>query len=170
MDTRTAAEAANVTVATIRTWCRRNVIAAAKISGRWTIDEASLARRIALSAKPAPAPVTVTDDTWGRALGLHGPADLLAAAFDSQQPITITTGPYAGEKVHLGRTPYVGAPRKGLDHTNTDGSAVYLIDTDMLDDGAPTLLDAYWESQASGALALARANREERAYLNPRYV
>lgn len=44
MNTAAAAEA-GVTVATIRTWCRRNVISAAKAAGRWVIDTASLARR-----------------------------------------------------------------------------------------------------------------------------
>lgn len=168
MDTRTAAKAANVTAATIRTWCRRGAVAAAKVGRRWDVEEASLTHRIALSAKASP--LAVTDDTWGHALGVSGPADLLARAFDAKQQIAITTGPYAGEKVHLGHTAYLGATRDGLDHANSDGTAVYLIDTDMLYDGAPTLLDAYEEVLAGGALALAEANRDEDAYLNPRYV
>lgn len=45
-----AATQAGVTVETIRTWCRRNVIAAAKVAGRWVIDTASLAHRIAIGA------------------------------------------------------------------------------------------------------------------------
>ncbi|MFI5752566.1 helix-turn-helix domain-containing protein [Streptomyces sp. NPDC051644] len=45
-----AATQADVTVATIRTWCRRDVIAAVKQAGRWVIDTASLARRIAIGA------------------------------------------------------------------------------------------------------------------------
>jgi hypothetical protein len=49
MDTTTAAQTAGVTVATIRAWCRRNVIAATKTSGRWTIDPASLRQRVELS-------------------------------------------------------------------------------------------------------------------------
>ncbi len=52
MDTKTAAAKANVTTATIRTWCRLGAITAAKTSGRWDIDETSLTHRIALSAKP----------------------------------------------------------------------------------------------------------------------
>lgn len=48
MDTTTAAKAAKVTVATVRTWCRRNVVSAVKVSGRWVIDEATLNRRIEL--------------------------------------------------------------------------------------------------------------------------
>jgi hypothetical protein len=44
--TTTAAQAANVTVATVRSWCRAGVLSAAKISGRWVIDAGSLAARI----------------------------------------------------------------------------------------------------------------------------
>jgi hypothetical protein len=51
MNTTTAAAQANVTVATIRTWCRRGVIAAIKTTGRWVIDAASLARRIQIGAR-----------------------------------------------------------------------------------------------------------------------
>ncbi|NNJ04134.1 helix-turn-helix domain-containing protein [Streptomyces sp. PKU-MA01144] len=59
MNTTTAATQAHVTVATIRTWCRRGVIAAAKVAGKWVIDTASLAHRIAIGTmktpkKPAP--------------------------------------------------------------------------------------------------------------------
>lgn len=168
MNTESAAAEANVTVATIRIWCRRGVVSAVKVGRRWDIDETSLARRIALSTKPTP--ITVTDDTWGNALGLCGPANLLAAAFDNRQQIVITAGPYAGEKVSLGYTAYPGADREGLDHINPDGTAVYRIDTDMLYDGAPTLLNAYEEILAGGALALAEANRDERSHLNSRYV
>ncbi|MDX3230614.1 hypothetical protein [Streptomyces sp. ME19-01-6] len=45
-----AAAEAGVTADTIRTWCRRNVIAAVKQAGRWIIDTASLAHRIAIGA------------------------------------------------------------------------------------------------------------------------
>ncbi|GHE31765.1 hypothetical protein GCM10017673_38150 [Streptosporangium violaceochromogenes] len=53
MDTTTAATQAGVTVATIRTWARRNAVAARKVAGRWVIEAASLARRIALGAQKA---------------------------------------------------------------------------------------------------------------------
>lgn len=53
MGTATAATQANVTVATIRTWCRRNVIPATKRAGRWTIDAASLTHRITLGREHA---------------------------------------------------------------------------------------------------------------------
>jgi hypothetical protein len=49
MDTTTAAKQARVTIATIRTWCRRGAVAATKTGGRWDIDTRSLAHRIALT-------------------------------------------------------------------------------------------------------------------------
>lgn len=48
MNTATAAQQAGVTVATIRIWCRRGVVDARKVAGRWVIDATSLARRIAI--------------------------------------------------------------------------------------------------------------------------
>lgn len=59
MNTTTAAAQANVTVATIRTWCRRGVIAAVKQAGRWIIDTASLAHRIEIGTR------RMTDPTHG---------------------------------------------------------------------------------------------------------
>ncbi|MEU0670382.1 hypothetical protein ABZ508_33235 [Streptomyces lavendulocolor] len=55
MNTTTAAAEAKVTVATIRTWCRIGAVAAAKVAGRWVIDTASLARRVAIGAMKRPA-------------------------------------------------------------------------------------------------------------------
>ncbi|MCX4792537.1 helix-turn-helix domain-containing protein [Streptomyces sp. NBC_01221] len=55
MNTTTAADTAKVTVATIRDWARRGIIAATKVAGRWVIDTASLARRIAIGAMKRPA-------------------------------------------------------------------------------------------------------------------
>lgn len=67
MNTTTAATQAHVTTATIRTWCRNGVITATKAAGRWIVDAASLARRIAIGAmrthKPAARPVVYTVDT-----------------------------------------------------------------------------------------------------------
>ncbi|GGV36823.1 hypothetical protein GCM10010293_40310 [Streptomyces griseoflavus] len=48
MNTTAAATQAGVTNSTITTWCRRGVVAAAKVAGRWVIDAASLAARIAI--------------------------------------------------------------------------------------------------------------------------
>jgi hypothetical protein len=50
-----AARQAGVTIATIRTWCRRGVVAATKQAGRWVIDAASLAYRINLPTLLRPA-------------------------------------------------------------------------------------------------------------------
>ena len=65
MNTTTAAEQANVTVATIRTWCARGVVKAAKVAGRWAIDTASLAYRIGLPQllRKARKAVTLTVET-----------------------------------------------------------------------------------------------------------
>lgn len=60
MNTATAAAQAGVTIPTIRNWCRRGVIAAAKQAGRWLVDATSLAHRIAIGAMRAKkeAPMT----------------------------------------------------------------------------------------------------------------
>lgn len=50
MDTTAAATEAGVTVDTIRYWCRYGAVAAVKRAGRWVIDAASLAHRIAIGA------------------------------------------------------------------------------------------------------------------------
>nr|WSX25548.1 helix-turn-helix domain-containing protein [Streptomyces tubercidicus] len=55
MNTTAAALQAHVTVATIRTWCRRGIIAATKQAGRWIIDTASLARRLTIGALKRPS-------------------------------------------------------------------------------------------------------------------
>lgn len=46
MDTARAAQIANVTADTIRTWARMGAVSATKTNGRWNIDAASLNRRI----------------------------------------------------------------------------------------------------------------------------
>jgi hypothetical protein len=67
MNTTAAAIQANVTVATIRTWCRRSVVAATKTAGRWVIDTASLAHRIAIGTMKTtarkPRPVIFSVET-----------------------------------------------------------------------------------------------------------
>jgi hypothetical protein len=62
MNTTTAATEARVTVATIRTWCRRGAVAATKAAGKWVIDAASLARRIAIGARKARKVIAFTVD------------------------------------------------------------------------------------------------------------
>ncbi|QGZ53318.1 hypothetical protein GPZ77_34370 (plasmid) [Streptomyces sp. QHH-9511] len=71
MNTTAAATQAKVTVATIRTWCRIGAVSAVKQAGRWVIDTASLAARIAIGSMRTrkKAPVTDTLDlaatyTW----------------------------------------------------------------------------------------------------------
>ncbi|MFJ4473283.1 hypothetical protein ACIP2X_38115 [Streptomyces sp. NPDC089424] len=54
MNTTAAATEAHVTVATIRDWARRGIVAATKVAGRWVIDTASLAHRIAIGAIKRP--------------------------------------------------------------------------------------------------------------------
>lgn len=58
MNTAAAALQAHVTVATIRTWCRRGIVAATKRAGRWVIDTASLAHRIVIGTLKRKTPVT----------------------------------------------------------------------------------------------------------------
>jgi hypothetical protein len=55
MNTTLAAAQANVTVDTVRTWCRVGAVAAVKQAGRWIIDAASLAARIAIGKMKRPA-------------------------------------------------------------------------------------------------------------------
>ncbi|MET9728452.1 hypothetical protein [Streptomyces zaomyceticus] len=62
MNTVAAAAQAHVTTATIRTWCRRGVVAAIKQAGRWIIDTASLAARIAIGAMRAKTRKAATID------------------------------------------------------------------------------------------------------------
>jgi hypothetical protein len=68
MNTAAAAAQANVTAATIRTWCRRNVITAIKQAGRWVIDAASLARRIQIGARRVTQQPTKINDYLRRSI------------------------------------------------------------------------------------------------------
>lgn len=64
MNSIAAATEASVSTATIRTWCRRGVVAATKQAGRWIIDQTSLAARIAIGQMKRPAkPVAFTVET-----------------------------------------------------------------------------------------------------------
>lgn len=67
MNTIAAAAQAQVSIPTIRTWCRNGVIAAVKQAGRWIIDTASLARRITIgamkTARRTPKPVVYSIET-----------------------------------------------------------------------------------------------------------
>lgn len=81
MNTTAAATQAGVTTATIRSWCRAGVIAAAKQAGRWAIDVVSLARRIAIGARRARKQTPVT-------LDLNATYTAALPGYDS--PVTIT--------------------------------------------------------------------------------
>lgn len=66
-----AATQAGVTVATIRSWCRRGTVTATKAAGRWVINASSLARRITIgtwrnSVAPSPTPTPGTMAARGR--------------------------------------------------------------------------------------------------------
>lgn len=66
MNTTAAALQANVTTATIRTWCRVGAVSAVKQAGRWIIDTASLAARITIGnmkTRKAPKPVVYSIET-----------------------------------------------------------------------------------------------------------
>ncbi|MGW2740531.1 hypothetical protein ACWC4D_40860 [Streptomyces sp. NPDC001288] len=100
MNTTAAALQANVTVATVRTWCRRGAVAAIKLAGRWIIDTASLAHRIAIGALKRPTrqeAATVIDLT----------ATYTAALIPGETPKTITpvikrrSTPHAGNIIKI---------------------------------------------------------------------
>ncbi|GHG33228.1 hypothetical protein GCM10018777_56700 [Streptomyces albogriseolus] len=55
MNTTLAATEAGVSIDTVRTWCRIGAVAAVKQAGRWIIDAASLAARIAIGKMKRPA-------------------------------------------------------------------------------------------------------------------
>ncbi|MBZ6258882.1 helix-turn-helix domain-containing protein [Streptomyces olivaceus] len=156
MHTTAAAAQAGVTVATIRTWCRKGVVAAVKAAGRWVVDAASLARRIEIGARrmaqpAALPPLVITSKTSiPGVLGIVGSADALAAAFAAGAPVTLGGTKVAGEQVYLGhaRTVYddgLSVQVQGFDsergeHTDFPGiaCAVYLVDMNRLD-AAPTI-------------------------------
>lgn len=193
MNTTAAATQANVTVATIRGWARAGVVAATKQAGRWVIDAASLAHRIAIGQRRArkaqvmsQLPIHLTSktrQTYGH-VGAVGPADVLKAAFESRTPVTLS-GKFAGERVYLGHTRQtygdygITLETIGLDYELGDSpqfpgvrGAVYLVDLTRLDD-APRLaaLVAKTEAETTAAAVEAerRAAEEEHRYLNQNY-
>jgi hypothetical protein len=182
MNTTAAALQAHVTAATIRAWARRGVIAATKTAGRWIIDTASLAHRIAIAAMRTrkAAPVTdqptylLTDDKdhYLGTVAVSGPAAALKAAYESGSPITLS-GAYAGEQVVLGFTARDSLGRDiktiSLDHSDGD-TAVYLIneDLDRLT-SAPKVAAAIDAILAGAALADAAQDAADDTYLNHYY-
>jgi hypothetical protein len=178
-----AATQAGVTVATIRTWARRGVIAAVKTAGRWVIDTTSLAHRIAIGARHARKQAAMTQPTGAlirirrNLYGVLGNAEQLAAAYEAGTPVTLTDD-YAGDKLPLGytRQTYGDYGRTmetlGLYRIEGDGQAIYYIDMSTVAhmDEAPLLkadLLKTWEAQEAAAAAADAADDE---YFNPRYM
>ncbi|MER5875499.1 helix-turn-helix domain-containing protein [Streptomyces sp. NPDC001910] len=180
MNTTAAAAEAKVTVATIRTWCRRGAVAAVKQAGRWIIDTASLAARIAIGAMRARKAAMTTTGTIIQMpdgdFGILGDAGILAAAFENGTPVTPTNEPYAGDRIYLGITRETRGDygrtveTVGLAYTKDDGQAVYRIDTQRLASDAPAfyaVLEEMWDREEA---AEAAAMSQDRDYFNPRYM
>ncbi|MFJ5129932.1 hypothetical protein ACIP80_33205 [Streptomyces sp. NPDC088555] len=174
-----AAAQAHVTVATIRAWCRRSVIAAAKVAGRWVIDNVSLDRRIAIGARRArkQAPVIRLERSTDWRAGRHGyvvtgPADTLRAAYQHKTPVTLT-GDFDGDRLYLGTliatygdNGIVNQPVALLDEE--DNVATYAIDTRHLDD-APRFLARIHRDNEELDAADARQAAADNAYLDNYY-
>lgn len=171
MDTKTAATTANVTISTIRTWCRIGAVGATKASGRWDIDEASLTHRIALTAKPATGEVRT--DNSGRYV-VVGPYAALDRALRAGSPVHITTGPCEGDTVHLGLhgTTYsdygISLETIGLIRHLANGTAAYAIDTRRFEH-APRLAAIRDRAEEEAARREIAAAAADRAYLYPDY-
>jgi hypothetical protein len=123
-------------------------------------------------------PITLTAKvkTPGANVAVLGDANVLKAAFEADQPVTLA-GKHAGEVVYLGlaRQTYdegIGIERVGLDHTLGESPrfpghtiAAYLVDVSRLD-GAPRLAEMQRKADAAAtALAVnvsARVEREDK--------
>lgn len=179
MNTATAASHAGVTTATITKWCRIGAVAAIKQAGRWIIDTASLANRIAIGTyrrrRTMTAQPTATLVALRRGYGLRGDAAALAAALESGTPVTLDNAEYAGELVHIGYTQETigGYGRtletKGLAYTKDNGQAVYHANLDRLEK-APRLAAALQQVEDELDAAEARMYAHDEDYLNPRYM
>jgi hypothetical protein len=178
--TTAAAAQANVTVATIRTWCRRNVITATKAAGRWVIDAASLAHRIAIGAMRVRKAKSMTAigaivQMRNGSYGIRGNADDLAAAYEASAPVIPTNGPYVEDRLYLGltRETYGDYGRTdetlALAYTKDDGQAVYYIDTRRLDEASAFAAVLQQEQDEMAAEEAAMHARDDE-YLNPRYM
>lgn len=180
MNTAAAAAQAHVTVATIRTWCRRGVVTATKTAGRWVIDTASLARRITIGKERRMAKThttatgTIVQTRTGR-YGIRGDADTLAAAYEAGAPVAPSNAPYADDRIYLGltRETYGDYGRTlettALAYIKSDGQAVYYIDTERLDE-APAFRTALQQEQDRMAAEEAAMYARDDDYLNPHYM
>lgn len=112
--TTAAATQAGVTVATVRTWCRIGAVAAAKKAGRWVVDAASLAHRLAIGAmkaRKAPKPVVYSVETitaiggnlWERhgkrRVYLNDWPTLAGIDWDTYKTGNISSATYQGEPI-----------------------------------------------------------------------
>ncbi|MER7131320.1 hypothetical protein [Streptosporangium saharense] len=112
MDTTTAATQAGVATTTIRTWCRLGAVAAAKVAGRWVIEAASLARRIALGVRKTTKKAVVFTVETMTAIGgnrwtksghdrvyLNDWADLAGLEINHYNTGNISSAFYQGERI-----------------------------------------------------------------------
>jgi predicted site-specific integrase-resolvase len=114
--TATAAQAAQVSTATIRSWCRTGVVSATKTAGRWTINASSLNARIQIGLDIETARITRKAST------IAALADL--SPYKNQKA--------AAEKVLalLEDGAIVPTSRTGLYQAiSSDGTDKYLVDT-----------------------------------------
>ncbi|MGW3563519.1 hypothetical protein ACWDSL_06395 [Streptomyces sp. NPDC000941] len=93
MNTNAAAVEASVTVETIRTWCRNGVITATKTAGRWVIDAASLARRIAIAAMRARKETPMAQEPRATSRQVDHAMDLLSKLSASDFGLEYYDGP-----------------------------------------------------------------------------
>lgn len=131
MDTATAAKQAKVTVATIRTWCRRNVIGAVKLAGRWIIDTASLEKRIAMTVKKVAVRFTIETMTaiggnrWQRGdkdrVYLNDWARFIGLEIDHYKSGNISYATLNGEKISNSEAYRLGGAVYKVYFDNTDG-------------------------------------------------
>jgi hypothetical protein len=181
MNTTAAATKAHVTAATIRTWCRIGAVTAVKQAGRWIIDTASLAHRIAIGAMRTRKATAMTAtgtiiEMQDGTFGICGDAAQLAAAFENGTPVTPSNAPYAQDRIYLGLTRETWGDygrtleTVGLACIKADGQAVYHIDTQRLAAEAPAfyaVLEEMWEREDAAEDA---ANARDNEYFNPRYM
>ncbi|WP_181785055.1 helix-turn-helix domain-containing protein [Streptomyces phytophilus] len=176
MNTTDAAAQAGVTTPTIRLWCRIGALAAVKHAGRWIINTASLAARIAIGHIKGKAMTTTGTlvEIPGQYYGVRGDTDTLAAAYQNGAAVTVDSGPYAGDRVYLGLTRWTlggyGRTQEilGLAYTKDDGQAVYYLDTNRLAE-APAIAAAFQRFDDEVAAADAKTRAQDDAYLNDPY-
>lgn len=120
-----AATLANVTVATVRAWCRIGAVSAVKVSGKWEIDRASLTARIDIALDIETARIT------RNAKAIAALADLTPYR-GADEKKTAQAKKRAAEKVLLllEDGAIIPTSRVGLySAVSSDGQGRYLVDT-----------------------------------------